>query len=163
MISLSPGRRILIAVLAAVGLTVLLQVALTEGVEEAAAAALPEPPPTSARLPEHLRRRAALLYLVADSFRLPDTAAPAVVVRADGQIELLRSAPVPEGPEPRPWTAGIVLPAKSLAELTPIQRVALLDVCAGFSGGESLEPDRIEGLGFAFGDDELRQLLYWLR
>ena len=161
--SLNSGGRILVAVLAAVGLTVLLQVSLTEGVEEVVAAALPEPPPTSARLPEHLRRRAALLYLVADSFRLPDTAEPAVVVRADGQIELLRSAPVPEGPQQRPWTAGIVLPARSLAELTPIQRVALLDVCAGFSGGERLEPDQIEGLGFAFGDDELRRLLYWLR
>ncbi len=163
MMSLSSGGRILVAVLAAVGLTVLLQVSLQEGVEEAAAAALPEPPPTSARLPEHLRRRVARLYLVADRSRLPETVAPAVVVLEDGEIELLRSAPVPQGPQQGPWTAGIVLPAASLAELTPIQRVALLDVCAGFSGGERLEPDQIEGLGFAFGDDELRQLLYWLR
>lgn len=161
--SLSSGGRILVAVLAAVGLTVLLQVSLTKGVEEAVAAALPEPPPTSARLPEHLRRRAARLYLVADRSRLPETTAPAVVVGEGGQIEVLRSAPVPQGPEPGPWTAGIVLPAASLAELTPIQRVALLDICAGFSGGERLAPDQIEGLGFAFGDDELRRLLYWLR
>lgn len=164
MKSLGSGRRILLAVLAAAILIVLLQVSLGGDVVDAAEAPLQEPPPASTRLPDHLRRRASHLFLVEEISLLPESTAPVVEILEDGDLAFRRPAPMPDGPLGGPWpAAGIVLPRGSLTDLTPVQRVAFLDLCAGFSGGRSLPPERVEGLGFSYSDEELRRLLYWLR
>ena len=96
--------------------------------------------------------------------RMPDPVAPVVEVLEDGRLEIRRSPPLPEGPEVGPWlAAGVVLPRRSLGDLTAVQRAALLSLFNGFSGGARLEAGGIVGLGFAFSEVEMRGLLQWLR
>ena len=158
-------RRVLLATVLAVGSILVLQAWVQDAnSRELGTPAMSEPPPSSTRVPPHLRRRTVLLYLVADLARMPDPVAPVVEVLEGGQLEVRRPPPLPRGPELGPWlSTGVVLPRSSLGELTPVQRVAFLSLCEGFSGGDRLEVNQVVGLGFAFGEGELRRLLHWLR
>lgn len=158
-------RRILLATVLAAGLILVLQAWVQNANSgELGTETVPAPPPSSARVPPHLRRKTVLLYLVGDLARMPEQIAPVVEVLEDGRLATRRAPPVPRGPDEGPWlAAGVVLPRLRLSELTPVQRVAFLSLCDGFSGGDRLEVNQIVGLGFAFGKGELRRLLHWLR
>ena len=158
-------RRILLATVLAVGAILALQAWVQDANSgELGTAKVAEPPPSSNRVPPHLRRRTVLLYLVGDLARMPEPVAPVVEVLEDGRLAGRRPPPVPKGPDEGPWlAAGVVLPRLRLSELTPVQRVAFLSLCDGFSGGDRLEVNQIVGLGFEFGEGELRRLLHWLR
>ena len=161
-----PGlwRRVLLAAVLAAGLILVLQILVQEAVGGEVKPDLSAPPPTAARVPDHLRNRAVLIYLVSDPERMPPQVAPVAEVLEDGRIAVQRLPPLPESPESGPWlAAGVVLPRPGLVDLTPEQRVALLDLCNAFSGGDRLQADQVIGLGFAFGEAEMRRLLNWLR
>ncbi len=160
----SVWRRVLLAAVLAAGLIVVLQIFAQEAIGGEADPDLSEPPPATARVPDHLRHRAVLIYLVSDPERMPQQVAPVAEVLEDGRIAIQRPAPLPESPEDGPWlAAGVVMPRPSLVDLTPEQRVALLDLCNGFSGGDRLHADQVIGLGFAFAEAEMRRLLNWIR
>ena len=99
------GRRILFAAVIAAGLIVVLQLLVQEAVGGEAEPVLSEPPPTTTRVPDHLRHRSVLIYLVFDPDRMPTQVAPVAEVLWDGRISILRSPPLPEGPQDGPWLA----------------------------------------------------------
>lgn len=159
----SVWRRVLFGILLAAGLIVVLQIAVQAG-SGTDAEPVAEPPRDTPRLPAELRRRTLLLYLVSEPDRMPERVAPVVEVLVDGGLEVRRPSAVPDGPEDGPWlAAGVILPGSRLQDLTPVQRAALLSVCEGFSGGDRLDPEAVLGLGFDFGQAELRRLLHWVR
>ncbi len=105
-----------------------------------------------------------LIYLAADVAELPPSVEPIVRVSEGGRLRLERKAPVSEEPEPQPWlAAGIVLPARSLAELSPVERVTLLDACAALAGPRAVTPEQVVPLGLDCRRAEIAVLLHWLR
>jgi hypothetical protein len=126
-------------------------VGLERGLQRSAEAAAPRPvvplltvaEPKEPRLPPTVPTgRAWLLYLVADSARMPSRVAPVVAIRATGEPISQRAAPLSESPETQDWLgAGILLPGTRLAGLGPDSRAVLLELIRRWRG-DSLVPLR---------------------
>ncbi len=111
-----------------------------------------------------LRGTAKLIYLVRNASDLPEAVAPAFEVVGQAPPLSLRPPPLAVGPQAEIWpAAGVVLGVESLEDLTPRQRVGLLDILATLSGGRAWEPSQLVGHGVRCPRSVVEQLLRWQR
>ncbi|MBL9079361.1 MAG: hypothetical protein JNL08_17805 [Planctomycetes bacterium] len=93
----------------------------------------------------------------------PDVA-PVVQVFADGTAAVRRPAPLPRSPGGAVVTgdAGIVLPAPSLAALTPAARGTVVELIGRLVGSRPVPVERVRAVDLSPADAELVALLQWV-
>lgn len=128
------------------------------------AAVPPSAPRSTAELASVEGPGVTLIYLALAASDLPGGVAPVVEVEPGGGLRVHRPPPVAQRPDADAWlAAGVVLPAPELAQLSPVERVGLLDVWAAMAGDGGLRADQIVPVGLRPQPGELANLLRWLR
>lgn len=125
--------------------------------------------------PEHavavgfeLRPLVGALAVGARLSALPRDVAPVIEVFEDGSLALRRPRPLAAGPGaaasggPDGLGAGVVLPGRSLDELTPQARGALGGLLVRWFPGRPVPISRIRPVGFEAAEQDLARLLAWL-
>lgn len=155
------GLAFLLAATGLLGLQLCLGMSEPVAPERLGVAPIPDSRPGALR---GLRGKAEVIYLVRHARDLPESVAPAFEVADQAPPRSLRPPPLADGPQAEIWpAAGVVLGVKSLEELTPWQRVGLLDVLAALSGGRAWEPSQLVGHGVRCPRPVVEQLLRWQR
>ncbi len=158
----SLGVRLALAGLAALVAIVVLERCATRAAARAAVrpATLDLPPDRPAL--RGLAPGALVVRLVGPGGRWDD-AAPVLAVTAAGELQVRRPPPRPDGPLLRPAPlAAVLVPGASLADLTPGQRAALLDVLSVLCRGRP-DPAAIDLAALHAEPADLAALLRWLR
>lgn len=127
----------------------------------AAGTAGPAPAP---RLPALYVEVDRVLLLGRDGAVVPAAAAPVLEVCEGGRILVRVPPPLPSGPgRPRSELAAVILPADSLAALSPEQRALLLEVLGLLWPDRPVDPSRLSFAGVSSESSEIGRLLSWLR
>lgn len=108
--------------------------------------------------------RSREILLVAGGQPVPAGVWQVAEVLPAGEVRLQRPPPLAQAPAPAPTpAAALLLPVSTLAELTPVQRGAVVDALSELAGGVPLHPSRVRSRGMSWRPEELRTLLRWQR